>query len=169
MVGPREAHVIVVSTSAAAKKAADRTGPVIRTWLEEQGFHTSGPEIVADGEPVGAALRAAVDAGTPVVITTGGTGVSPDDATPEQTAPLLDIEVPGIMEQLRRTGATSTPTAVLTRGLAGFAESSFIVNLPGSIGGVRDGLQVLEPVLKHLLAQRTGAAGADPAPHSPRS
>jgi molybdopterin biosynthesis enzyme MoaB len=184
--GARHAHVIVASTSAAAGTAADTTGPEICRWLEGHGFTVTGPLVVADGEPVGKAVRAAlapiesvgaagsagsvgsvgsvgsaeaagVAASPPaVILITGGTGVSPSDRTPEMVGPLLDLQVPGLIEELRRRGAANTPTAALTRGVAGFAGSTFIMTLPGSPGGVRDGLGILDEVLDHLLAQRLG-------------
>lgn len=163
------AHVIVASTSAAAGEATDTTGPEICRWLQGRGFALVGPVVVADGEPVGEAARAAlvpikpagsaesagVAASPPaVILITGGTGVSPSDRTPEMVGPLLDLQVPGLIEELRRRGAAKTPTAALTRGVAGFAGATFIMTLPGSPGGVRDGLDILEEVLDHLIAQR---------------
>ena len=153
----RTAQVIVASTRAAAGIYPDRTGPVIDAWLIDRGWTVLGRHVVPDGDPVGATLRAAVDAGYDLVITTGGTGVSPHDHTPEQTAPLLDRELPGLMEELRRRGAVSTPLAVLSRGRAGIARGrTLIVNLPGSSGGVRDGLTLLDDVLDHILDQLHG-------------
>lgn len=152
----RTAGVIVASTSASLGCAEDRTGPVISDWLRHQGFTVAAPVIVADGEAVGEALRALIGAGCQVVLTTGGTGISPDDLTPEQTAPLLEVQLPGLVEELRRIGAAVSKTALITRGLAGFSGRTFIMNLPGSAGGVRDGLRVLEPLLTHLLEQRAG-------------
>lgn len=164
----RVAHVIVASTSAAAGVATDTTGPEICRWLQGRGFAVTGPVVVADGEPVGEAARAALvpaesagPAGSAVsqpavILITGGTGVSPSDRTPEMISPLLDLQVPGLIEELRRRGAAKTPTAALTRGVAGFAGATFIMTLPGSPGGVRDGLDLLTEVLDHLLAQRHG-------------
>ena len=147
------ALVLVASTGAADGTVADTTGPVIASWLQLRGFEVPEPLIVSDGSPVGDALRQALSTAPEVIITTGGTGVSPTDRTPEETAPLLDYEVPGLMEELRRRGAEVTPTALLTRGRAGFVGETFIMNLPGSPGAVRDGLNVLDDLLEHLLAQ----------------
>ncbi|WP_241489306.1 MogA/MoaB family molybdenum cofactor biosynthesis protein [Leucobacter celer] len=154
----RRAIVIVVSTRAAAGTAEDLTGPVISAWLAQRGFAVDPPVIVPDGAAVAEALRDALATAPAVIVTTGGTGVSPDDQTPEQVAPLLDLQIPGLIEELRRRGAATVPAALLTRGVAGFAGDSFVITLPGSPGGVRDGLDVLDPVLDHLLGQRTGAA-----------
>lgn len=163
----RQAHVIVASTSAATGAAPDRTGPVLYEWLHERGFTVTGPEIVADGLPVARAAQTAIARQPAVVITTGGTGVAPSDKTPEAITPLLDVELPGLIEELRRRGAATFPNALLTRGVAGFAGNTFVITLPGSPGGVRDGLAVLAPVIDHVIAQRTGEA--DAAPHPPRT
>lgn len=150
------ARVIVASTSAAAGISTDSTGPAIRDWLVARGFEVPPPSVVADGDPVAAAVRAALSERASVIITTGGTGISPSDRTPEAVDQLLDVRLPGLIEELRRRGAAALPAALLTRGVAGFAGDTFVMTLPGSPGGVRDGLGVLEPVLSHLLAQRTG-------------
>lgn len=152
----RRATVIVCSTRAAGGGYADRTGPLIVDWLLARGFEATAPVVVADGPDVAAALRAAVAAGADVVVTTGGTGVGAGDGTAEATAALLDKPLPGFSEELRRRGAATTPLALLSRGVAGIAGHSFVVNLPGSTGGVRDGLQLLGEVVDHVLDQVAG-------------
>ncbi|MEV1006928.1 MogA/MoaB family molybdenum cofactor biosynthesis protein [Streptomyces sp. NPDC049881] len=150
------ALALTASNRAAAGVYADTGGPLLVAALTELGFATDGPRVVPDGEPVADALRAAVAEGYDVVLTTGGTGVSPTDRTPEMTRAVLDREVPGIPEAIRAAGAAAVPTAALSRGLAGVAGGTLIVNLPGSTGGVRDGLAVLRPILRHAVDQLRG-------------
>jgi molybdenum cofactor synthesis domain-containing protein len=162
------ALAVTVSNRAAAGIYPDRSGPVLVDLLRRAGCDVvDGPLVIPDGEPVEEALRDSVEAGYDVVITTGGTGLTPADLTPEMTRRVLDREIPGIAEAIRTTGAAAgVPTAILSRGLAGLAGRTLIVNLPGSTGGVKDGMAVLGRVLQHAVDQvrggdhpRTNAAG----------
>jgi molybdenum cofactor synthesis domain-containing protein len=152
------AAVVVASNRAAAGVYDDDTGPLIVEALRADGWTVDAAAVVPDGQPVADAIRAAVDAGARVVLTTGGTGLTPTDRTPEATRPLLDREVPGLAEAVRAHGvAKGVPTAMLSRGVAGVVGSALVVNLPGSTGGVRDGLEVVVPVLRHAVEQIAGS------------
>jgi molybdenum cofactor synthesis domain-containing protein len=153
-----KATVITCSNRAAAGVYEDTGGPVIVEALTGLGFEVTGPVVVPDGQPVADAIRAALEAGARAVLTTGGTGLTPTDLTPEVTRPLLDREVPGIAEAIRAHGsAQGVPTAALSRGLAGVAGTALVVNLPGSRGGVKDGLAVVVPLLRHAVQQIVGS------------
>ena len=151
------ARVIVASNRAAAGVYADTSGPLLIAGLRELGCAVDDePVVVPDGEPVAQALRDAVADGIDVVLTSGGTGVTPTDRTPEATRPLLDFEIPGIAESIRAYSRYKVPSAALSRGLAGVAGRTLVVNLPGSSGGARDGLAVLGPILAHTVDQVRG-------------
>lgn len=152
------AAVVVASNRAAAGVYDDTTGPLIVAALRADGWEVAEPRVVPDGDPVAEAIRLAVEGGARLVLTTGGTGLTPTDRTPEATRPLFDREVPGIAEAIRAHGvAKGVPTAMLSRGLAGVVGSALVVNLPGSSGGVRDGLEVVVPVLRHAVEQIVGS------------
>jgi molybdenum cofactor synthesis domain-containing protein len=152
-----KALVVTVSNRASAGAYADRSGPLLVTGLTEMGFEVDGPQVVPDGEPVEDALRAAVASSYDVVVTTGGTGISPTDRTPDMTFRVIDRELPGIAEALRAYGVEhGVPTASLSRGVAGIAGATLVVNLPGSQGGALDGLSVLAPLLRHAVEQLHG-------------
>jgi molybdenum cofactor synthesis domain-containing protein len=150
------ARVIVASNRASAGVYEDTSGPLLVAGLRGLGCEVGDPVVVPDGAPVEEALRAAVSARIDVVVTSGGTGISPTDATPEMTRRVLDYEVPGIAEAIRAYGIAKIPTAALSRGLAGVAGRTLIVNLPGSKGGAKDGLAVLGPILTHAVDQLRG-------------
>jgi molybdenum cofactor synthesis domain-containing protein len=163
------ALAISVSNRAAAGIYEDRSGPVLAGLLAEAGCTVDGPLVVPDGEPVEAALRDAVAGGYDVVVTTGGTGLTPGDRTPEMTRRVLDREIPGIAEAIRAAGvAAGIPAAMLSRGLAGLAGNVLIVNLAGSSGGVKDGMAVLAPVLGHAVDQAHGGDHPRPPGANPR-
>lgn len=151
------AAVVIASNRASAGVYEDETGPLIAAWLRDRGF-TPTVAVVPDGEPVGEAIRTAVEGGARVVLTSGGTGLTPTDRTPEVTRPLLDREVPGLAEAIRLRGLQAgIPTAALSRGLAGVAGECLVVNLPGSKGGVKDGLAALDGVVVHAVEQIVGS------------
>ena len=152
------AAVITCSNRSAAGERADESGELLASLLAQAGYLVS-PLVVVPDEigAIRAAIGAAVDAGAQVVVTTGGTGLAPTDVTPEAVRPLLDREVPGIAEALRLAARDRVPTAVLSRGVAGTIGRTLVVTLPGSPGGVRDGMAVLTPLLGHIVDQLCGS------------
>jgi molybdenum cofactor synthesis domain-containing protein len=157
------ALAVTVSNRAASGVYADKSGPVLAGLLREAGCEVDGPVVIPDGATVEVALRDAVRAGYDVVVTTGGTGLTPGDLTPEMTRLVLDREIPGIPEAIRAFGvAAGVQSAVLSRGVAGLASNTLIINLPGSTGGVRDGMAVLAELLEHAVDQARG--GDHPRP-----
>ena len=151
------ALAITVSNRASAGVYEDKSGPVLARLLAEAGCVVDGPLVIPDGDVVEQALRNGVTAGYRVIVTTGGTGLTPGDLTPEMTRKVIDREIPGIAESIRAAGvAAGIPSAMLSRGLAGLAGDVLIVNLPGSSGGVKDGMRVLTEVLTHAVDQARG-------------
>ncbi|CAH0174323.1 molybdenum cofactor biosynthesis protein B [Microbacterium sp. Bi128] len=155
---PHTARVITVSDRSAAGLREDRGGPLAVSLLRDAGFDCADAVVVPDGaDNVEAALRAAIAAGAGLVVTTGGTGIAPTDRTPEGTARVLDRDLPGIAEELRRRGLTDTPLSVLSRGRAGIVDpSTLVVNLPGSTRAVASGVAVLIELAPHVLDQLAG-------------
>lgn len=152
-----KAGVLTVSDRSAAGTREDTAGPIAVSALREAGFDCAEPWIVADGAAaVEQALRSMLADGLQLIITTGGTGVGPRDRTPEGTAAVLDLQVPGVADELRRRGVAGTPMAMLSRGLAGVAGAAFVVNLPGSPNAVAEGMPVVLSVATHVLTQLAG-------------
>jgi molybdenum cofactor synthesis domain-containing protein len=144
--------VITVSDGVSAGTREDVSGPALRSLLEKSGFEVSGQEVVPDTqERISDAIVGALVAGADFVVTTGGTGLGPRDVTPQATSMLIDYEVPGLGELMRRTGAASTPMASLSRGLAGVRGHALILNVPGSVKGATESLEAVLPVLGHAI------------------
>ena len=156
--GDARAQVITVSDRSHGGLRHDSSGPLLASLLhDELGFDVADVVVVPDEIPeIERALRAAVQAGFDLVVTTGGTGFAPRDVTPEATRRVIEREAPGLAEALRQLNRDKVPTTILSRAVAGVADGSIIVNLPGSTGAVRDGITVLEPVIGHAIVQLRG-------------
>lgn len=152
------AHVITVSTRGAAGTWDDRSGPILVAGLTELGFTVTGPEVIPDGAQVETSIRTAVAGKVDLVLTTGGTGLTPSDQTPEYTARVIEREVPGIADLIREAGrAKGVTTSVLSRGLAGITDRTLIINVPGSPGGAKDAIDALSPIVVHAIEQINGS------------
>jgi molybdopterin adenylyltransferase len=146
------AHVITVSDRVSAEKMVDESGPALVRLLTEAGFDVMGPTVVPDNrERITAAILAAASSGAGIVVTTGGTGLGPRDVTPQATAVLIDYEVPGLGEWMRRAGAATTPMAALSRSLAGVRGRTLILNVPGSVTGATESLEAVMTALPHAV------------------
>lgn len=151
------ARVVTVSDRSHGGLRHDTSGPLLAELLQELGFAEAEIVVVPDEvDEIQSALRAAVADGVDLVATTGGTGFAPRDVTPEATRAVLDREAPGLAEALRLFNRDTVPTTILSRAVAGITGSTIVVNLPGSTGGVRDGVAVLAPVIGHAVVQLRG-------------
>lgn len=166
------AAVITCSDRATAGVYEDRSGPVVRTGLAEAGFDAPDPVLVPDHpEQIKRAITDALAGGARVIVTTGGTGVSPTDVTVEVTRELIAYELPGLMEEVRRVGAQKQPRALLSRGIAGILalpgqERAVVINAPGSKGGASDTISVVAPLLQHIVDQLDGKDHPAPGGHT---
>jgi len=155
--------LLTVSDRSARGEREDRSGPAGAEALRNAGYESVSVEVIPDGrEAVAEALTEAIESEVDLILTLGGTGIGPRDETPEGTAGLIEVSLPGVSEGLRAAGAARVTTAVLSRGVAGISRASrdgsrtVVVNLPGSTGGVRDGVEYLVPILPHLIDQLRG-------------
>jgi len=147
-----KAHVVTVSDGVFHGTREDKSGPALADILHRGGFDVGAPEVVPDEvERITEAIETAIARGADIVVTTGGTGLGPRDVTPQATAALIDYEVPGIGEEMRRAGAASTPMAALSRGAAGVRGRTLVINVPGSPKGATESLEAVMPILPHAL------------------
>jgi molybdenum cofactor synthesis domain-containing protein len=162
--------VLTISDAGARGERADTSGDAIVAWGERNGYSVVARELVADeSSAIVPRLIAWCDGGdVDLVLTTGGTGLSPRDVTPEATRAIIEREAPGIAERIRVTALESFPRSALSRGIAGVRARALVVNLPGSPGGVRDGLAALDAVVQHAVEILRGGASDHPASNAAR-
>ncbi len=154
--------MVTISDRVSANKMPDESGPALVRILQQANFEVSGPEVVPDSKQrITDAVVAAAAKGVDVVVTTGGTGLGPRDVTPQATATVIDFEVPGIGEAMRRAGTASTPMAALSRGIAGVRGQTLIINVPGSVKGASESLEAVMPMLGHAIQLLHGNTSHD--------
>lgn len=158
--GVATALVVTISDRGFAGQTEDRSGPAVVNLLQHSGFEIAGAEMVPDNrERIIDVLLGAAAEGYDLVVTTGGTGLGPRDITPQATAAIVDYQVPGLAEQMRRAGVRKTPMAILSRGVAGVRGKTLILNLPGSTKGATESLEAVVPVLRHAIQLIHGETG----------
>lgn len=159
------AAVLVASDAAASGTRADESGPLAQRLLFELGLDCRPPVVVPDErDQIADALRRLADDGVDLIVTSGGTGFAPRDVTPEATRDVIEREAPGVAEAIR--DGSPAPYGALTRGVAGLRGRTIIVNLPGSKGAVRDGIQILTGMLEHAIELAGGRSAPHPSPES---
>jgi len=147
-----KAHVVTISDGAFHGQREDASGAALVELLSRAGFEVDGPQVVPDEvERIREAVMTAVERGVDLVVATGGTGLGPRDVTPQAISTLIDYEVPGIGEAMRRAGASSTPMALLSRSMAGVRKRTLIISVPGSPKGATESLEAVMPVVGHAI------------------
>lgn len=160
--------VLTISTSVAAGATEDRSGPALAELAAQAGAEITAQEVLSDDrEQIAAALRRHADAGVSLIFTTGGTGLTPDDVTPEATRAVIDRDAPGFAEAMRAESLKHTQLGILTRGVSGIAGRTLIINFPGNPKAIGELFPVIAPTLKHVVATLRREGGRAGAPHAP--